>query len=90
MTEYETERQATANEAAAELRRLADELEEGTLALDTDGPTVTLEPVEPITLKREAESDWSEGDTEAKQSVELELVWRRPATTAEEAALGER
>jgi len=90
MTEVETERQATAGEAAAELRQLADELEEGTLSLDADGRTVTLEPVEPITLKREAESDWSEGDTEAKQSVELELVWRRPATTAEEAALGER
>lgn len=90
MTEFETESQATASGAAAEFRRLADGLEEGTLSLDVDGRTVTLEPVEPITLKREAESDWSEGDTEAKQSVELELVWRRPATTPGEAALGER
>lgn len=90
MTEYETESRTTAAEAAEQLRQLAAELDEGTLSLDVDGRTVTLEPVEPITLKREAESDWSEGDTEAKQSVELELVWRRPATTAAEAALGER
>jgi hypothetical protein len=48
---------------------------------------VTLDPVEPITFKFEDEIDWTEGDTEAKQSIELELVWRREAQTAEEGAL---
>ncbi len=38
-------------------------------------------------LTLEGESDWSEGDTEAKQSIEFELVWWREVQTAEEGAL---
>jgi hypothetical protein len=40
-----------------------------------------------VTFKLEGESDWSEGDTEAKQSIEFELVWWCEAQTAEEGAL---
>jgi hypothetical protein len=46
-----------------------------------------LDPTNPVTFKLEGESDWSEGDTEAKQSIEFELVWRREARTAEEGTL---
>nr|WP_318569100.1 amphi-Trp domain-containing protein [Salinigranum marinum] len=40
-----------------------------------------------VTFKLEGESDWSEGDTEAKQSIEFELVWWRDARTAAEGTL---
>jgi hypothetical protein len=35
----------------------------------------------------EGESDWSSGETEAKQSIEFELVWWTPAETAQEGEL---
>ncbi|WP_256300759.1 amphi-Trp domain-containing protein [Haloarchaeobius salinus] len=48
---------------------------------------MSLDPDDDITFKLEGESDWSEGDTEAKQSIEFELVWWREATTPEEGHL---
>ena len=88
MAELEAESQRTRAEVASSLRELADQLDGAgpvTLAIGTQ--RVTLDPTEPVTFKLEGESDWSSGDTEAKQSIEVELVWRRAATTAEEAAL---
>jgi hypothetical protein len=48
---------------------------------------VALDPVDPITFKLEGESDWTEGDAEAKQSIEFELVWWTEAQTADEGTL---
>lgn len=88
MGELETEEQKTRAEIANYLRNLADQLD-GTedVTLDLGGTTVKLHPTDPVTFKLEGESDWSQGDTEAKQSIEFELVWWRDATTAEEGAL---
>ena len=88
MSEIETETQQTRVEVAATLRQMADELDRaGPVTLGVGNRLVTLDPTDPVTVKLEAESDWSPGETEAKQSVEVGLVWGRPATTAEEAAL---
>lgn len=88
MGELETEEQSTRSEIATYLRQLADQLDEGgAVTLTLGNRTVSLDPVEPITFKLEGESDWSEGDVEAKQSIEFELVWRTSATTAEEGTL---
>lgn len=88
MGELETEETRTRAGVATYLRDLADQLDAGgpvTLELGTD--RVTLDPTDEITFKLEGESDWSPGDTEAKQSVEFELVWWREATTAEAGSL---
>jgi len=45
---------------------------------------VRVGPVDPIPFTLEGESDWSEGDTQAKQSIEFELGWWQEAQTAEE------
>jgi amphi-Trp domain-containing protein len=88
MGELETEEQKTRAEVATYLRDLADQLDsDGDVALGLGGRTVQLKPVDPITFKLEGESDWSQGDTEAKQSIEFELVWWRDAATAEEGTL---
>jgi amphi-Trp domain-containing protein len=88
MGELETEAQRTRAEVATFLRDLADQLDsEGALVLDLGGTTVQLDPTDPITFKLEGESDWSEGDTEAKQSIEFELVWWRDAATADDGTL---
>jgi amphi-Trp domain-containing protein len=88
MGELETEAQRTRAEIADHLRQFADQLDDGgPVTLDLGGRRVTLDPVEPITFKLEGESDWTEGDAEAKQSVEFELVWWRDATTAAEGRL---
>lgn len=88
MGELETEEQSTRAEIATYLRQLADQLDEdGVVTLTLGDREVSVDPVEPITFKMEGESDWHEGDTEAKQSIEFELVWRTPATTAEEGTL---
>ncbi|MDZ7700740.1 MAG: amphi-Trp domain-containing protein [Halobacteriales archaeon] len=88
MGELETEEQATRSEIATYLRQLADQLDDsGVVTLTLGNRNVSLDPVDPITFKLEGESDWSEGDVEAKQSIEFELVWRTSATTAEEGAL---
>lgn len=88
MGELETEEQSTRSEIAAYLRQLADQLDEsGAIRLTLGNQNVSLDPVDPITFKLEGESDWTEGDTEAKQSIEFELVWRTAASTAEEGAL---
>jgi amphi-Trp domain-containing protein len=88
MGELETEAQRTRGEVAAVLGDLAEQLEAGdAVALELGNRRVTVDPVEPITLKLEGESDWTEGDTEATQSIEFELVWWTDAQTAEEGAL---
>jgi amphi-Trp domain-containing protein len=88
MGELETEEQKTRAEVASYLRQLADQLDGGgAVTLELGNQRVDLDPVDPITFKLEGESDWAEGDTEAKQSIEFELVWWREAQTAEEGAL---
>jgi len=70
--------------------KLAEQLDgEGAVTLELGGKQVQLDPTDPdpVTFKLEGESDWSEGDTEAKQSIEFELVWWCEAQTAEEGAL---
>ena len=67
---------------------MADQLDGGgDVTLDLGGTGVQMSPTEPVTFKLEGESDWSQGDTEAKQSIEFELVWWREAATAEEGSL---
>jgi amphi-Trp domain-containing protein len=88
MGELETEARQTRAEVAGFLRDMADQLDGGeSMSLALDGTTVRVDPTDPVTFKLEGESDWSEGDAQAKQSVELELVWWRDAATAEAAAL---
>jgi amphi-Trp domain-containing protein len=88
MGELETEEQRTRTEVATYLRELADQLDEGgPVTLELGDQRVTLDPTEPVTFKLEGESDWTEGDTEAKQSIEFELVWWRAAQTADEGQL---
>jgi amphi-Trp domain-containing protein len=88
MGELETEAEQTRAEVAAYLRDLADQLDgDGDVTLELGGRRVRVDPADPVTFKLEGESDWSPGDTEAKQSIEFELVWRRDARTAEEGAL---
>jgi len=91
MGELETEEQKTRAEVASYLRDLADQLDgDDDVTLDLGGTTVQLHPTDPVTFKLEGESDWSDGDTEAKQSIEFELVWWRDAQTADEGALDVR
>jgi amphi-Trp domain-containing protein len=88
MGELETEEERTRSEVASYLRGLADQLDEGgAVTLELGGRRVELDPVDPITFKLEGESDWTEGDTEAKQSIEFELVWWQEAQSAEEGTL---
>jgi amphi-Trp domain-containing protein len=88
MGELETEEQKTRAEIATFLRDLADQLDGGEdVLLDLGGTTVQLNPTDPVTFKLEGESDWTEGDTEAKQSIEFELVWWRDASTPQEGTL---
>ena len=88
MGELETEAEKTRSEIASYLRELAEQLDgEGAVTLELGGQQVQLDPTNPVTFKLEGESDWSEGDTEAKQSIEFELVWWCEAQTAEEGAL---
>jgi amphi-Trp domain-containing protein len=91
MGELETEAQKTRAEIATHLRDLADQLDgDGEVTLALGGTEVHLTPTEPVTFKLEGESDWSEGDATAKQSIEFELVWWRDAATAEEGSLDVR
>jgi len=88
MGELETEEQKTRTEIASYLRDLAEQLDgDGAVILDLGGTEVKLNPSDPVTFKLEGESDWSEGDTEAKQSIEFEMVWWREAQTTEEGTL---
>ncbi|QIO25514.1 amphi-Trp domain-containing protein [Haloarcula sp. JP-L23] len=85
MGELETEAEKTRSEIALYLRELAEQLDsDDAVTLELGGKQVQLDPTNPVTFKLEGESDWSEGDTEAKQSIEFELVWWREAQTAEE------
>jgi len=88
MEELETEAEKTRSEIASYLRELADQLDaSGDVTLELGGQQVRLNPTNPVTFKLEGESDWSEGDTEAKQSIEFELVWWREAQTPEAGTL---
>ncbi|AXG11987.1 amphi-Trp domain-containing protein [Haloplanus rubicundus] len=88
MGELETEAEKTRSEIASYLRELAEQLDgDGAVTLELGGKQVQLDPTNPVTFKLEGESDWSEGDTEAKQSIEFELVWWCEAQTAEEGVL---
>jgi len=88
MGELETEAQKTRGEIASYLRELADQLDgDGDVIFELGGKQVVLNPTEPVTLKLEGESDWSQGDTEAKQSIEIELVWWREAASQNDSAL---
>lgn len=88
MGELETEERLTRDEIASYLRAFADRLEgDDGLALELGDRKVRLTPTEPVTFKLEGESDCPEGDTEAKQSTEFELVWRREVRTPEEGTL---
>jgi amphi-Trp domain-containing protein len=88
MGELDTEAEKTRSEIASSLRELADQLDDdGDVTLQFGDQQVQLNPTDPVTFKPEAESDWSEGDTEAKQSVEFELVWWREAHTPDGGAL---
>lgn len=88
MGELETEEQRTRVEVASYLREMADQLDgDGPVTLQLGGQQVTFDPTDQITFKLEGESDWSEGDTEAKQSIEFELVWWREAQSAAEGSL---
>ncbi len=88
MGELETEAEKTRSEIASYLRELAEQLDgDDAVTLGLGGKQVQLDPTNPVTFKLEGESDWSEGDTEAKQSIEFELVWWREAQTAEEGTL---
>ena len=88
MGELETEAEKSRSEIASYLRELADQLDGGgDVTLELGGQQVRLNPTNPVTFKLEGESDWTEGDTEAKQSIEFELVWWRDAQTPEEGSL---
>lgn len=88
MGELETESEKTRSEIASYLRELADQLDgDGDVTLELGGQQVRLNPTNPATFKLEGESDWTEGDTEAKQSIEFESVWWRDAQTADEGRL---
>ena len=88
MGELETEAEKTRSEIASYLRELAEQLDgDGAVTLELGGKRVQLDPTNPVTFKLEGESDWSEGETEAKQSIEFELVWWCEAQTAEEGTL---
>ncbi len=58
--------------------------------MDLGDRLVRLDPTEPVTFRLEGESDWSEGDTQTKESIQFELVWWRDAETAAEARLDVR
>jgi len=88
MGELETEGEKTRSEIASYLRDLAEQLDgDGPVSLELGGQQVRVQPTNPVTFKLEGESDWTEGDVEAKQSIEFELVWRREAHTAAEGEL---
>ena len=88
MGELETESEKSRTEIASYLRELANQLDgDGDVTLALGGQQVQFNPTNPVTFKLEGESDWAEGDTEAKQSIEFELVWWRDAQTAEEGTL---
>jgi len=87
MNELETESQTTRAEAATYLRELADQLDAGgSVGLDFGGQQATMGPTEPITLKLEAESDRSTDTAEAKERIEVELIWWRGAEPTDAAS----
>lgn len=88
MGELETEAEKTRAEIASYLHDLAGQLDAGgDVTLELGSEQVQLNPANPVTFKLEGESDWNEGDTEAKQSIEFELVWWRDAQTEDEGML---
>jgi amphi-Trp domain-containing protein len=84
MGELEAEAEKTRSEITSYLRELAEQLD-GAVTLELGGKPFQLDPANPVTFKLEGESDWSEGGTEVKQSIEL--VWWRETQTAEDGTL---
>jgi len=80
--------QQSRSEAATQLGKVADQFDgDGDVTLELGGMTVVMTPPEPVMFTLEGESNWSEGDTDATQRIEFELVrWCR-AQTADDAAL---
>ncbi|MHB9285599.1 amphi-Trp domain-containing protein [Halobacteriales archaeon Cl-PHB] len=88
MGELETEAQRSRAEIATSLREFADQLDGGDpVTLELGGQKVSLDPENPVTFKLEGESDWADGDAQAKQSIEFELVWWTDVQSADEARL---
>jgi len=73
VTIHEEERMMSRAEAAADLRRLADELEAGTITYGAGG---TLDV--PEALEREIEIEREHKGTTVKYEVEFELAWSVP------------
>lgn len=67
---YKDERMMSRAEAAADLRRLADEVEAGTLSYGTAGRLAV-----PDRLEREIEIEREDKGTTVKYEVEVELQW---------------
>ena len=88
MPEIETQATKTRAEVAEYLRDLAEKLEaEGEITLELGGPSVTVNPSEPLVLKLEGE--WDPTGTAGTESIELELVWG-PAADIDEVGPGDR
>lgn len=85
MGELETESERSRSELASSLHEFAAQLGgSGGGTLKLSGQQIPLNPTNPVTFKLEGESDWTEDDAEAKQSIEFELVcWRDAKTTGE-------
>lgn len=67
---HKDERMMTRAEAAADLRRLADELEAGTISYGAGGSLAV-----PDRLEREIEIEREDYGTTTKYEVEVELQW---------------
>lgn len=70
VTIHKDERLMTRAEAAADLRRLADELEAGTISYGADGSLAV-----PDQLEREIEIEREDKGNRVKYEVEVELEW---------------
>ena len=86
--ELETADQKTRAEIATYIRDPTDQVDDdGDVALDLGGTTVQLNPTGPVTFKSEGGSEWSQRDSEAKQSSECAIVWCPDASTTQEGTL---
>lgn len=87
MGELETDAGRTRSEIASTFASQRIDSTPGDVTLALGGKQVRPDPTDPVTFKSEGESDWSEGDTEAKRSIEFESVRWREARTPEEGTL---
>lgn len=82
MGEVKIKAEKTRSDVLPPLRERADQLDDsGDITLTTGEQQVRLNPIERVTFELEDESNRSEGDTEAKRSIESELAsWREART----------